>query len=230
MSKVTLSKDTLAELRQIDTPTVSNAIEHFTVRDPVIGYPSMELACQFPDYDPMVGYAVTCTADTTTRADDRPMRSNMILDAIQDAPKPAVLVIQYVGTDRLRSCFVGDMVCAAVQKLGGVGVVTNGGYRDKSGIRKRAAGMQVFSPGQVASHGYGVFFNVNVKVEICGLAIEPGDLLHGNESGLISIPLEIAASVIDQAKKVHEREKAYFDFLDSSSYSFEQLKKHVGRH
>lgn len=226
----TVSPEIINSLSQIDTPSVSNAIEQFNMRDPATGFTSLESACQFPNYDPMVGYAVTCTSDTTKKGDTRPMNSNMILDAFNAAPKPAILVIQYVGTDRLRSCFVGDMFCSALQKLGGVGVLTDGGYRDKPGIEQRAPGFQVFSPGQVASHGYGVFLDVNVEVSICGLGIKSGDLLHGNESGLVSVPLDIASGVVDHAKQIIKMELDYFKFLQSTEYSFEKLKQHVGRH
>lgn len=230
MTKAPLSPEVLKALRQFDSPTISNAIEHFRVRDPITGYASMELRCQFPDLKPMAGYAVTCTADTTSPEDDRPMRLDDLLDAVQAAPKPAVVVIKYVGKDCLRSCFVGDMFCAALQKLGVVGVVTDGGSRDKSGIRRRAPGFQIFSPGWVVSHGYGVYIDFGLPVSICGLTIESGDLLHGDESGLLTIPLDIAEAVLDQARLIRDAEKEFFDFLDSSTFTYEKLKRRIGRH
>ena len=48
-----LSSNALESLGQIDSATVANAIEHFEVRDPVTGYASMELRCQFTDLKPM---------------------------------------------------------------------------------------------------------------------------------------------------------------------------------
>jgi hypothetical protein len=50
----------LEALRQIDSPTVSNAIEHFGVRPRVEGYAGWELRCAFPEQGTMLGYAVTC--------------------------------------------------------------------------------------------------------------------------------------------------------------------------
>lgn len=230
MTRTLLSPEVLEALRQFDGPTISNAIEHFKMRDPVTGYASMELRCQFPELKPMVGYAVTCTADTTTLGDNRPMKFDNLLDAVQAAPKPAVVVIKYVGSDRFRSAFLGDMSCTALQKLGVVGAVTDGGNRDRSGIRRRAPGFQIFSPGWVVSHGYGVYIDFCLPVSICGLTIESGDLLHGDESGLLTIPHDVAESVLEQARLIRDAEKEFFDFLGSSTFTYEELKHRIGRH
>ena len=62
-------------LKGFDSATVSNAIEHLEVRDPVTGYANNKLVCQRPEVKtPMVGYAVTATLDTTTPGDTRPSR------------------------------------------------------------------------------------------------------------------------------------------------------------
>ena len=101
-------------LRLFDSATIANAIEHFEVRDPVTGYASLELSCRFPEEAPMVGYAVTCRADTTTSRGDQPQRLHELLDRVQAAPKPVVVATQYKGPDRLRSCLTGDMLCMAL--------------------------------------------------------------------------------------------------------------------
>ncbi|HZQ06453.1 MAG TPA: hypothetical protein VFD70_07715, partial [Anaerolineae bacterium] len=217
-----LPPETIQALLEFDAPTISNAIEHFRVRDPVAGYASLELRCQFPDYKPMAGYAITVTADTTTPGDKRPMRLDELLDVVHAAPKPAVLVYKHVGTDRLKSCFVGDMICTSLQKLGVVGVVTDGGGRDASGIRRRAPGFQIFSPGWVVSHGYVTFLDFGVTVSVCGLTIQPGDLLFGDESGLLTVPLDIADALIQRAAEMREGERQFFEFLESRDLSFQE--------
>ena len=229
MTNSQLSAETLDALRRIDSATVANAIEHFEVRDPVTGYSSLELRCQFPEREPMVGFAVTATQDTTSAGDDRPMRLHEVLDMVHAAPKPVILAVQYTGADRMRSCLAGDMFCSALQKLGGVGIVTDLGSRDFQGIQQRAPGFQLFCPGAVVSHGYGAYTNVGTTVSIYGLTIQPGDLLHGDANGVVSIPLSIAEDVVVQAQRVLETETSYFDFLASDQYSYEGLKKRMGR-
>jgi regulator of RNase E activity RraA len=225
-----LSSDLLEALREFDSPTISNAVEHFQVRDPTTGYASMELQCQFPGLRPMVGYAVTCTVDTTTAGDQRPMGMGKFLDAVYAAPKPAVIVAQYVGPDRLRSCWMGDMSCSAMWKIGAVGAVTDCGNRDKKGIARRVPSFQIFSPGWVVSHGWGVYLDVGVSVSICGLSIQPGDLVHGDANGILTVPVGIVEGVLEQAKAVQDAEREYFDFLQSDTYSYEEMRDRLVRH
>jgi regulator of RNase E activity RraA len=218
---------TVELLRGFDSPTISNAIEAFKVRKQTDGYASSELSCRFPGLPPMVGYAVTCIADTTSPEPAGPNRLADLFDAVAGAPKPVVVVIQHQGPDRLRSCLVGDMVCTSLHKLGVAGLVTDGGVRDVSGIRQRAPGFQVFAGGLVVSHGLPVYLEINVPVTVCGLAIRPGDLLHGDESGLLSIPLEILESLPEQARSVQKKESEFIDFLNSGSISLDELKYRI---
>ncbi len=230
MTNPTVSAETIEALRQIDSATVANAIEHFGVRDQVTGYASMEIQCQFPDHKPMVGFAVTATHDTTSAGDDRAMRLHDVMDMVLDAPSPTVLAVQYMGADRMRSCLAGDMFCSAIQKLGAVGLVTDLGSRDFAGIRQRAPGFHLFCPGAVVSHGYGVYIDLDITVSVCGLTIQPGDLLHGDANGIVSIPLAIADDLVEQASNVLKTETSYFDFLASDDYNYDGLKARMGRH
>ena len=225
-----LSPAVLEALRQFDSPTVANAIEHFKVRDRVNGYASLELHCQFPDRRSMLGYAVTCTADTSMPGDTRRSGLYRVWDAVAASPKPVVLVIQHSGHDRLRSCVAGDMVATALQKLGAIGLVTDTAVRDLAGIRNRTQDFQVFCAGLVVAHGHTAFLDVNIPVSICGLPVKPGDLLHGDESGLLSVPLEIADRLAERAQAVRDTEKSFFDFLQSSAYTFDELRQRMGGH
>ena len=224
MKQALLRPEVIEALREFDSATVSNAIEAFDVRDPTEGYASMEVRCLFPDLPPMVGYAVTCVADSTTPGPQRPGRQMEFLDLVEAAPDPSVIVIQTVGPDPLRTCLGGDMICLAYQRLGAVGTVLDGGIRDVSGIRKHAPGFQVFAPGVVVSHGTLVKLEVDVPVKVAGLDIRPGDLLHGDESGLVNVPLDIAASVAEQARLVREEEGEAFELLHRPSLSLEEIK------
>jgi len=178
----------------------------------------------------MVGYAVTCTATTTTPGDSRTSRVDKLVEVVEAAPQPSVIVIQQTGHDRLRTCFLGDLFCTTMRKLGSVGVVTDGNIRDHSGIRQRAPDYQVFAPGRVVSHGWGVFFDFNVTVTVCGLTIQPGDLLHGDESGLLTVPIDSVEPVLKQAQVVLEAEAELLDFLSSERFTMEELKRRFSPH
>ena len=225
-----LSPHIIEELRRYDSATVANAIEHFNVRDPVTGYANNQLVCQFPQLKPMVGYAVTVTGDTTTPGDTRTSRVDDLVELVNAAPKPLILVIKHIGYDRTRACYVGDMFCTILEKLGAVGVVTDGNARDRTGIAQRTPNFQLFTSGWVVSHGYGAYVDLNVPVSLCGMEIKPGDLLHGDESGLVSVPLDIAGEVAKQAQAVRDVESEYFEWLESDRFGMEELRRRIVPH
>ena len=219
------------ELQAYDSATIANAIEHFEVRDPTSGYANNQLVCQMPEIArPMVGYAITATADSTTPGDRRTSRVDDLVDLIHAAPKPAILAIKHIGHERQRCCLFGDMFCTILQQLGCVALVTDANGRDRSGIRERTPDFHVFSSGWVVSHGYPAYLDFNTTVSICGLTIAPGDLLHGDESGLVSIPRDIAERVPERAREVRREEAEYFDFLQSERFSMAELRRRIVPH
>jgi 4-hydroxy-4-methyl-2-oxoglutarate aldolase len=222
-----LSEHLLDQLRSFDSPTVSNAIEALAIRDRTQGYASMELRCQFPELKPMVGYAVTCTADSTSPGAPQPNRWNELFDLIRSTPKPVVVVMQSCGPDRLRSCFVGDMSACAYQKLGAVGLATDGGFRDLSGIRTGAPGFQLFSPGAVVSHGNAMIKEVGVAVSLAGLTIQPGALLHGDESGILDVPIRWVESIVEKAALVRKTEQEWADYAGSDLFTIEGMYRRL---
>ena len=223
-----LTQETIRRLRSFDSPTISNAIELLNIRDRTEGYASMELRCMIPDLEPMVGYAVTCTADSSSPGGEpKPNKLSDLLDGIQSAPKPVVVVVRKCGPDGLRDCFTGDMISVVYRNLGAVGVVTDGGIRDLTGIRRHAPGFQVFAFGTVVSHGTSTIIEVGMPVSIAGLPIAPGDLLHGDESGLVKVPLASAEAVLEKARLVRETEQEWFDFANSSDFTLEGVKQRI---
>ena len=218
-----LTAQQLDALRQIDSPTVSNAIEHFGVRPRVDGFAGWELRCAFPELDTMLGYAVTCTADSTTesRSDERGLLR--LWEAVEAAPKPAVIVIKDIGPEQSRSCHMGEVMATTARALGAVGCVSDGGLRDVKEVR--ALGFQYFCPGFVVSHGNPVICDVNVPVTLASLAVRPGDLIHGDANGLLVIPDSVADRVADQAQRVRDAERGVLDFLRKPGLTVAKLRE-----
>ena len=224
MASIERTREICDALKEWDSPTVSNAIELLEHRDRTLGFASAEVRCQFPELAPMVGYAVTCTIDSSTPGGQRPTKLDDLIELLQNAPQPSVVVAQHKGPDRMRSCFVGDLSATLYHLLGAVGAVSDTPSRDISFIQQRAPGFHVFGPGVVASHGNGAFLEVDVPVVIGGMGIEPGDLLHGDLNGLLSIPLEIARDVIARCSEVRTAEQEIFDLLDTEPLPVTELK------
>jgi 4-hydroxy-4-methyl-2-oxoglutarate aldolase len=219
-----LTAEQLDALRQIDSPTVSNAIERFAVRPRVEGFAGWEIRCAFPQRDTMLGYAVTCTADSTTESRREERGLLRLWEAVESAPKPVVIVIKDIGPERSRSCHMGEVMATTAKALGAIGCVSDGGLRD---VKEVAAlgGFHYFCPGFVVSHGNPIICEVNVPVTLEGLAVRPGDLLHGDANGLLVIPESIASRVADEAQRVRDAEREVLDFVRTPGLTVERLRK-----
>lgn len=218
-----LSPAQIAALAAIDSPTVANAIERFQARPRTAGYADRDLRCAFPALGSMVGYAVTCTADSSTegRADGAGLIG--LWEALEAAPSPAVLVIKDVGPDPRRGCHMGEIMATIAKTLGAVGCVTDGGLRDVREV-EALGGFQYFCPGFVVSHGQAVILDVGVEVTVHGLTIAPGDLLHGDVNGLLAVPHEVAAGVAEACDAVRAQERALLDLIREPGFSVAKLK------
>ncbi|MBZ0295680.1 MAG: RraA family protein [Anaerolineae bacterium] len=224
-----LSDEQIEQLKQIDTPTLCNAIESFNVRGRVDGFLGMDIACLSPELGTMVGYAVTVKVDSTTpdiKRDDEVWREWVL--AMDRSPKPVVLVFEDVGPQPKKSAHIGEMMATLAQRLGAVGLVTNGGVRDM--LEVRALGFHYFAPGIVASHGNPRLLEVNVPVTIDGVQITPGDLLHGDLNGVTTIPLSIAAEVAEAAAKVRASEAEMLEYMRGPDFTVEGFFERRFRH
>jgi regulator of RNase E activity RraA len=204
-----LSAEQLDELRAIDSPTVANAIEYFAVRPRVAGYCGANVRSLTPTAGTMLGYAVTCHGDSTTEDKDRREHTALYRAIAEVQPLPAVVVIGDDGDpERIHlSCHAGEMMATTMKRVGAVGLVTNGGLRD---IREITAlgNFSYFGRGLVVAHGRPCIYDIGATVNIDGMEVHPGDLLHGDENGITVIPAEIAAEVALKAQEHRAMEQA----------------------
>jgi 4-hydroxy-4-methyl-2-oxoglutarate aldolase len=220
----TLTSAQLDALRAIDSPTVANAIERFKIRPRVQGYAGHALRCAFPRLGTMLGYAVTCTADTTTEGRTNPRGLLPLWEALEAAPKPAVLVMQDIGPEPQRSCHMGEVMATIAKALGAVGCVCDGGLRDVLEV-EALGGFQYFCAGYVVSHGNPVICEINVPVTVAGMVARPGELLHGDINGVTVVPDDVAAKVADEALRVRAAEKVILDLARAPGFTVARLRE-----
>ena len=223
--------DTITALQRYDSALVANAIERFKARPVSEGYMGYDIRCIFPELGSMVGYAVTVHVDS--RTEGRPVRPDAqraYYEAIWNSPKPVVVVIKALGEPRTHTLVFGDNMATYAKSLGAIGLVTDGGVRDLAGIRE-LGGFHMFAPGMVVSHGVGAtpgIQQVGMPVTVSGVTVNPGDIVHADESGLVIVPPEIASEVPVQAEEVRRREKAGIAVCSEPDFSLEKLLKDKG--
>jgi regulator of RNase E activity RraA len=224
-----LTVDQLAVFRQFDTPTICNAIETFEVRGRAEGFTGMDIRCIAPSLGAMVGYAVTVTVDSTTPYALQTEEGYAAwLQAMEAAPKPGVLVFQDVGPAPRKSAHFGDVMGTIAQRLGMIGLLTDGGVRDILELERM--GFHLFASGVVPSHGSPRLLAANVPVVIDGVCIRPGDLIHGDVHGVTVIPTEVASRVAQAADQVLAAEAALKAFVNGPDFTIERLLQRRFKH
>ena len=204
----------LDELRLIDTPTICNVIELFDVRPRSAGYMDRRIACCFPEMPPMVGYAATATFRSAAppRAGDAYSGLEDQVAAFAQIPGPPVVVFQDLDVPSAGATF-GEIMCATYKAFGAVGLITSGTGRDLDQVR--AIGFPVFTNGAAPAHGYCHVVAVHVPVHVGGIAVYPGDLLHGDCNGVTTIPREIASEIAHACADFVAAEAVILDYLRS---------------
>jgi 4-hydroxy-4-methyl-2-oxoglutarate aldolase len=218
-----LSAIDLEKLGGLDTCTVSNAIERLNVRLRNEGFVSGMVRCQFPTLPPMLGYAATGRIRTVSP----PMIHRCYHDRmdwwnyVASLPEPRVMVLQDADARPGMGAFVGEMHAAIGEALRCVGCVTNGAVRDLPAAA--AMGFHLFAGSVSVSHSYAHIIEFGEPVEIGGLKIQSGDLMHGDCHGVLTIPLEIATDVPAAASTVLAEERELTEFCRSPEFSLKEL-------
>lgn len=215
-----LNADELAALQKFSTPSLSNGIETFKIRARNQGFMSYEIKCMFPDLLPMVGYAFTVKIRAAYEA-ERPRDVNEYRRAVMAAPKPTIIVIQDLDDEPIGS-FWGEVNGNIHKALGAIGTVTNGGVRDLNEVR--ALGFHFFAQCVLVSHAYVHVEDWGISVEVGGLTIKPGDLLHGDLHGVLHIPHEIAKDLVRATAEVERKERIVINACQSPDFSIEKLE------
>lgn len=217
-------EETLKALRNIDTCMVSNAIETFNVRLRNTGFTDARIHCMFQDFAPMVGYAATARL----RSGEPPMSGRLYRDrgdwwnSILEIPAPRVVVLEDMDKPPGVGAFLGDMHAAILKALGCVGYVTNGAVRELPQVRE--LGFQLFAGSVTVSHAYAHIFELGATVNVGGLEVKPGDLMHGDRHGLLTVPHQIVGQVPEVAVKLQQVERSVIDLCSSKEFSLDRLR------
>lgn len=129
---------------------------------------------------------------------------NLAAMAILDfAKKGDVIMIATTGDDTAAT--IGDLWAFWAKKIGVVAIVCDGLVRDVAGLLK--VGIPVFArgikPNSAFKNGPG---EVNTTVTCGGVVISAGDIVVGDRDGVVAVPLEAAALVVEQLGFVKKKE------------------------
>jgi regulator of RNase E activity RraA len=134
----------------------------------------------------------------------RPGDNLMVHKAI-DMAEPGDVIVVDAGGD-LTTAIIGELMSAHAETRGVAGMVINGAIRDSGALR--AGRFPVYAAGVTHRGPYkdgpG---EINVAIALDGMVIEPGDLVLGDDDGVLAVPFAAAEAVYAQAKAKHEAEE-----------------------
>jgi regulator of RNase E activity RraA len=125
--------------------------------------------------------------------------------AIETAPPGTVLVADCRGVTTAGS--IGNILVTRLRVRGAVAFVTDGAVRDAAEIA--AQPFPVFAAGRSAAISLSAHHAVDrdVPIACAGVAVFPGDVLVGDEEGVIVIPRYLAAEIAAPAAAHEELER-----------------------
>ena len=218
--------EVLSKLAIYDTPTICNVIELFDIRPRNSGYvKSSTIRCNFPHLSPIVGYAATATAvagytDTWQQDASYPWLEEQVERFSELSGVPIVVIAD--SDSPQQAALFGEIMCSTYKAFGARGLVTDGAGRDIQQVQD-LGDFQVFTNGNIASHGYFHLKQLYQPVTIGGLEIQPDELLHADENGITQIPKEIASQVADICDEFIASEGIILDALQQPNLSVTAL-------
>jgi RraA family protein len=142
-------------------------------------------------------------AGTAVTVHTRP-GDNLMIHRAFDFCRPGDVLVIDGGGDPTQA-LLGEIMASYAERIGIAGLVIDGAIRDVAALRARdfpvyARGVTHRGP---YKNGPG---EINVPVTVGGMVVHPGDIVVGDEDGLIAIAQQDAADVIERARLQEQKE------------------------
>lgn len=220
---------TLEQLRALDTCTVSNAVERLDIRLRNEGFTDVTVRCLSPGLAPMVGYAATGRIRTVSAPPGRHCYYDHLgwWEYVATIPAPRVIVLEDMDAKPGVGALFGEIHAQIGRALECIGYVTNGAVRDVPAIER--IGFHLYAHGISASHAYAHVVDFGGPVEVGGLRVSPGDLLHGDLHGVVSVPNAIAGRIPPIAAELMEQESELIQLCQPGHFSMDKFRRQIER-
>ncbi len=197
----------LLELKRWNTPTIYNGWEQITRRNAGAECFNLEECRDFmPQMGPMVGYALTLVVEPGQPRHKRehPEAWSEFRQYAAGLPGPKIVVVQDLDKPRVLGSFWGEVTANTFRALGCVGTITDGAVRDIDEMTN--AGFKAIARRLCVGHAFSIPVSWGAPVEVFGLRVQPGDLIHADKHGFLAVPREDEAALLDAARFMDSNE------------------------
>ncbi|WP_171102006.1 RraA family protein [Ruegeria sp. HKCCD7255] len=211
----------LTLLRKVDTPTVCNAIEVAQGKRGFSNFTRGTMLCSAPDEPAIVGYARTAKIAALQPPSEAPdvikARRMAYYKYMAEAPGPSVAVIEDVDYPDCIGAYWGEINTTIHKGFGMAGALTNGVMRDLGDMPE---GFPVVAGSIGPSHGFVHVREVDTPVEVFGMAVHPGDLIHADRHGAVVVPAEVIDQLQAAIEKLLQTERLVLDPASQPGFDF----------
>jgi regulator of RNase E activity RraA len=211
-------------LAGIDTPTVCNAL---IVLDPSLRGKNYTLDAVIPANPGMpsfTGYALTARiiSSELSREGHEAMLARRFgyYRYLSQARKPSILVMEDCGTRRGLGSIWGEINVSIHKAMGLKGAVTNGAIRDLGTL---PGGFELIGGNVCPGSGFAHLVEYDTPVNVFGLPVSPGDLVHADRHGCVVIPSALIAALPAAIARVAHREKTLLSAANAPDFDYDKL-------
>ena len=223
MAEPVIPSALLALLQRVDTPTVCNAIEVAQGKRGFDAYTKGTMQCSAPGQS-MVGFARTAKIAgreaPTEPADVIRARRLDYFRSMADGPRPAVAVIEDVDYPDCVSAWWGEVHTNVHKGLGLNGALTNGVMRDLGDL---AEGFPVVAASTGPSHAFVHVRELGTSVNVLGMTVHQGDLVHADRHGGVVIPPDVIPHLQEAIEKMFAGEQIILGPAREPDFNLEKL-------
>lgn len=215
----------LALLRQVDTPTVCNAIEVVEGKRGFDRFTRGTMLCSAPQAGAIVGYArtarIAALAPPSAPADVIRARRMDYYRHMATGPRPAIAVVEDMDGAAAIGAFWGEINTTVHKGFGLAGALTNGVMRDLGDLPD---GFPVIAGSIGPSHGFVHVREIATTVTIFGLSIADGALVHADRHGALVIPEGYEQELGAAIAKLLDTEKIVLSAARADGFDFAKFE------
>lgn len=216
----------VALLRQVDTPTVCNAIEVAQGQRGFDRFTRSTVLSANPELPAICGRARTARLRAVTPSSEPPeavrARRMNYYRYMAEAPPPAVTVIEDLDWPDCIGAFWGEVNTTVHKGLGIGGVLTNGVMRDLGDL---APEFQVLAGSIGPSHGFVHVVDFDQPVSVFGLDVSPGDFVHADRHGAVVVPENVLPVLGDAIARMQASEALILGPAREPGFDFEAFER-----
>ena len=224
-------QEMLEALKNFDTPSITNVVATYPSNPLCLKlyepwrqnwYTDTSLKCMYPEIGRLVGYAVTVVYGEPDPWYKGPTMRDLIA-AMGQSNQPTVVVAKQVFGEDIKNKvgLAGGNMCGMFKAAGAVAFMSDGPSRDLDEVRP--TGFQYMLTGVCAGHGDMAIHAINVPVNICGMDVAPGELIHMDENGACKFPADRLEDVLNNVTQLQKNEAASMGRVSSLKNAQEVL-------